>query len=124
MASNFEITKLTKGALPRVPFVVLKEKILGKDYELSLVTLPPAKMKKLSNEHKGDETHMNVLSFRLSENSGELFICPEAIKKEAPLFNHTFEKHLKYIFIHGMLHLAGATHGSKMENEEKRLMSN
>jgi probable rRNA maturation factor len=124
MVNGFEITKLTKGTLPRVPFAVLKEKILGKTYELSLVIADIKHMKKMSTEHKGDDTHTNVLSFPLSKTSGELFICPQAIKKEAPDFGHSYEKHLKYIVIHGMLHLAGMTHGSKMEGEEKRLMSN
>ena len=121
---NLDITNMTKGTLPRVPFALLKKEILGETYELSIVITNLAHMKKISYQYKGDASHTNVLSFPISKNSGEIFLCNSVIKNEAKNFDHTYEKHLKYIVIHGMLHLAGMTHGSKMESEEKRLMSN
>lgn len=121
--NNLEIINLTKGALPRVPFVDLKEEILGTDYELSISFVELAQMKKISNEYKGDPTHLNVLSFPLEKKSGEIIMNLDSIKKEAKNFGHSFEKHLVFLVIHGMLHLAGHKHGSKMESEEKRLLA-
>lgn len=120
---NLDITEPTKGALPRVPFAVLKHEILGDKYELSISFVTPSEIKKLSVAYKGDDTHRNILSFPLSKNSGEIIINLNEIKKQAPDFGYTFEKHLKYIVIHGMLHLAGYVHGSKMESKEKHYMS-
>ena len=122
VSKNLEISNKTKGALPRVPFADLKKEILGDDYELSICFVGKAKMKSLSEQYKGDGTHMNVLSFPLQKNSGEIIMNFETIKKEAADFTHSPKKHLIFIVIHGMLHLAGHTHGSKMESEEKRLM--
>jgi probable rRNA maturation factor len=121
-AKNLDIINTTKGALPRVPFALMKTEILGDAYELSISIVSPAAMKKLSIAYKGDATHKNILSFPLSKTTGEIILNLAEIKKEAPNFDHTFQKHLKYIVIHGMLHLAGYTHGSRMERAEKRLL--
>ena len=120
--NNLDIIKSSKGALPKAPFDVLKDEILGKKYELTLsfVTLP--EIKKLSMLYKGDATHTNVLSFPLSKNFGEIMICPDTAKKEAPKFGRTYREHLIFLVIHGMLHLDGYVHGSRMESAEKRLM--
>lgn len=119
---NLDINTETKGKLPSLPFVDLKKEILGDEYELSISFVTPKKMATLSQTYKGDPTHMNILSFPLSENSGEIVMNMAQIKKEAPDFDRSAEKHLKYLVIHGMLHLAHFVHGSKMESEEKRLM--
>ena len=121
-ASNLDIINLTKGALPRVPFVKIKESTLPKKYELSITFVTPAKIKTLSQLYKGDDTHRDILSFPLSDTSGEIILNPSEIKKSAKNFDHTYQEHLKFLVIHGMLHLAGMRHGSKMESEEKRLM--
>ena len=122
-AKNLDITKTTKGALPRVPFALMKSAILGDKYELSLSFVSPSEIKRLSIMYKGDDTHTNILSFPLSKTSGEIIINLAEIKKEAVEFETSFEKRLIYIVIHGMLHLAGHSHGSKMESKEKYFLS-
>ncbi len=122
MNTVVEITNLTKGALPKAPFGVLAAKILSANYELSLTFVPPAKMRTFSQQYKGDPTHMNVLSFPISKISGEIIVCPATAKTEAKEFDHTYEQHLSYLVIHGMLHLAGYHHGSRMESAEKSWM--
>lgn len=109
----------TKGKLPRLPFLELKNAILGKKYELSIVYLNPAKAKKLNAAHRGKDYATDILSFPLSKNSGEIVLCPPVIKKKAPDFDMTVEKYNKFIVIHGMLHLKGYAHGSRMERAEK-----
>jgi probable rRNA maturation factor len=121
-SKNLDVLNTTKGALPRVPFVELKKDILGDDYVLSVSFVTPKKIKELSVLYKGDDTHRDILSFPLSKDDGEIILNLNEIKKSAPKFDRTYEKHLKFLVIHGMLHLAGMKHGSKMESEEKRLM--
>lgn len=121
-AKNLEVISTTKGALPRVPFVELYKEIFNPSYQLSISFVSSVKMKTLSVAYKGDPSHMNVLSFPLSKNSGEIIICLSAAKREAPKFDRGCHQHVKFLVIHGMLHLAGHTHSSKMESEEKRLM--
>jgi probable rRNA maturation factor len=121
--NNIEIMSTTKGKLPRLPFVLLKNAILGKRYELSIAFVSKQEMKKLSIEHKGDPTHMNILSFPLDTYSGEIIMNLEAGKAEAKNFDHTQTKHLIFLLIHGMLHLKGHTHGHEMEKLEKKFLA-
>lgn len=101
----------------------MKEKILGKDYELSLTFLPGSQIQKFSEKYKKSSDHKNVLSFPLDKDSGEILICLNSIRLEAKNFDRKPINHLAFIVIHSMLHLRGMTHGSKMESEEKRYMN-
>lgn len=123
VSKNLDIKNISKSALPRAFFATMKEEILGRKYELSLSFVTLTEIKKLSVAYMGDDTHRNVLSFPLSKNSGEIIICPETAKKECLEFGRGCGQHIKYLVIHGMLHLDGYVHGSKMESKEKSLMA-
>jgi len=116
------IINKTKGKLPRLPFVSIKDKILGKDYDLSVSFLSPIAQKKINKKYRGKDTTTNILSFTLSQNSGEITFDLVKVKKDAPLFDMTYAKFLKYLFIHGLLHLKGFEHSSTMEKEEKKFL--
>ncbi len=120
---NLDINNLKESALPRALFARMKKEILGNKYELSLSFVSLKEIKKLSRIHKGDDSHTNVLSFPLSDNLGEIVVCVETVKKECLEYGRGCRQHLKYIVIHGMLHLAHHVHGSRMEAAEKRLFS-
>lgn len=121
-SNNLDIIKSSKGVLPKAPLGVLKDEILGKKYELTLSFVTLSEIKKLSVLYKGDATHTNVLSFPLSKNFGEIIICPDTAKKESKKFGRTYREHLIFLVIHGMLHLDGYVHGSRMESAEKLLI--
>ncbi len=116
------ITNKTKGKLPRLPFVSIKNKVLGLDYELGLSLLTPAKQKQINFKYRSKNETTNILSFPLSDISGEITIDPIKVKKDAPLFNMTYTQFFKYLFIHGCLHLKGFEHSSTMEKEEKKYL--
>ena len=100
----------------------MKNNILGKTYELSLVFIGEARAKRLNETTRGKDYIPNVLSFPLTDNSGEIFITPSVAKKEAAKFKLTEKSYVGYLFIHGLLHLKGFDHGPKMERLEKRLL--
>jgi len=116
------ITNKTKGKLPRLPFVSIKEKILGSDYELGLTLLTSVKQKKLNLTYRNKNETTNILSFPLSESSGEITIDPIKVKKDAPLFDMNYTQFFKYLFIHGLLHLKGFEHSSTMDRQEKKYL--
>jgi probable rRNA maturation factor len=116
------ITNNTKGKLPRLPFVSMKNKILGTDYECGLSLLTPKKQKEINLKHRGKNETTNILSFPLSLKSGEITIDPIKVKSDAPLFKMTYSKFFKFLVIHGMLHLKGFEHSSTMEREEKKYL--
>lgn len=119
---NLEIKRITKGKLPSLPFVRIKKEILGESYDLSISFVKKETIEDLSQQFKGDKTHQNILSFPLDKNSGEIILNLQTIRSEAKNFDKKYLNYLGFLVIHGMLHLKGFTHGSKMESEEKRLV--
>jgi probable rRNA maturation factor len=117
---NFSITKTTSHAIPRVPFQKIKEKVLGKRYELSIVFVSPLKMRTLNKRYRKKDASTDILSFGLSENSGELYLSMPDVAKKSKLFGMNLHEYLGYLFIHGCLHLEGMDHGRTMELLERK----
>ena len=103
-----------------MPFLVIKNDILGKKYNLSLAFITPAKMRELNKQYRNKNKTTNILSFPLSKNTGEILICTSVLKKELKKFNKTFPELLQFLVIHGCLHLKGFEHSSRMEVLEQK----
>ena len=121
MDENFEITNTTKGKLPRLPFLEMKEKVLGKRYSLSLVFIGATRSRSITKKYRKKDKISNVLSFPLSDSDGEIFITPSIAAREAKKFETTPSKHVGFLFLHALLHLKGYGHGSRMESKERTL---
>lgn len=93
-------------------FRKIKNKILGSQYELSLVFTADPLIKRLNRTYRGVDKPTNVLAFPLSPTSGEIFINPSRAKPFSA----------KQLFIHACLHLKGMGHGDTMERAEKKLL--
>ena len=123
MADTFcTITNKTKGKPARLPFVSIKDKILGPKYDLSISFVGSATQRKLNRTYRGKDRTTNILSFTLSKTSGEITFDLAQVKRDAPLFDMTYSQFLKYLFIHGILHLKGFEHSSTMERQEKKFL--
>ena len=81
----------TKGKLPSLPFVLIKEKILGKNYSLSVAFINKTQSKRINNKYRKKNNPTNILSFPLSKKEGEILICPEVAKNETKKFNKNFK---------------------------------
>lgn len=123
-AQTFEIIHKTKinSPIDELIFSKMKEAVLGNDYELSLVIIRKDEMKKINKSYRGIDEPTDILSFPLTDNEGEIFICPEMARKEAPNFDRDYDNFIKYLFIHGLTHLKGFDHSAKMETEEKKIL--
>lgn len=120
MDENFSKINKTKGKLPSLPFVAIKNEILGKNYSLSIAFVNEKVSRELNKKYRDKDKSTNILSFSLSKTLGEIIICPTIVKKEAKNFDRTFPKFLGFLVIHGMLHLKGMDHSEKMEELEKK----
>jgi rRNA maturation RNase YbeY len=120
-SQNLFITK-QNGTLPRVPFLALKEKVLGKGYELSIAFVDEKTAQSLNKKYRNKTYIPNTLSFSLTPKSGEIILCIPAIKKEYKNFEMTYKKYLIFLIIHSMLHLKGFEHGSTMESMEQKYL--
>ena len=115
----------TKGKLPRLPLSLIKkikkikEKILGKNYLLNVIFIGDSRSKKLNKTYRKKNNPTNILSFQIEKNVGEIYINRKQIEREVKIFNRDFDNLLIFLLIHGMFHLKGELHGSRMESKEK-----
>lgn len=117
------IVNKTKNRLPSLPFVSIKKAILGKNYQLAIVLIGDKKSKNLNKVYRGENKPTNILSFAINKNEGELYLNINQVKRELHIFNENLGNLSFILVIHGMLHLKGYLHGSKMEKKEKALRS-
>ncbi len=120
--NNISVIRQTKGKLPSLPFVALKNSVLGKNYNLSVVFVSPTKSQELNKKHRNKNKPTNVLSFAYDKNDGEIIISLKTARKDAPLFKTSYLNFVGHLVIHAMLHLKGMNHSSTMEAKERAVM--
>jgi rRNA maturation RNase YbeY len=115
-------TRTRRTAL-ETQYRTLAENILGPAYTLSVVFSNEQTIQKLNVQYRKKDYVPNVLSFPLSPTAGEVYICPRIARDEAAQYMHTPEEHMRYLYIHGCLHLQGLDHGAQMDRLEKKYMA-
>lgn len=125
MPGSFTFINKTKSnsSADGLLFESIKNKALGKNYELELVFVSPKESAMLNKKYHKKEGPANILSFSLDKASGQIFICPSFAKKEALKFGREFKNYIAFLFIHGVIHLKGFVHGAKMDSEEEKFRS-
>ena len=119
MASvSFHLTNTTKAKLPSLAFADMKDAVLGKKYELSVIIVGKKEIQRLNKEYREKDKPTDILSFPLSDSFGEIYINPEMTKIEAKKFGRNYENFFAFLFIHGLVHLKGFDHSSTMESIE------
>jgi len=110
------------GTIPSVPFLAIKEKVLGKNYKLTLVFCSPKESRELNKKYRNKDYPTNILSFPLEKNEGEIYISLSTARPDAKKFSLTYLGFIHLLFIHGCLHLKGLEHGSIMESLEDKYL--
>jgi probable rRNA maturation factor len=117
--SNF-----SKRGISNLPFISIKDHILGKNYDLSLVFANKKTITNLNKKYRHMDYTPNILSFPYTKKSGEIFIHLPTARKQAPNFDMDFETYCVFLFIHGCLHLKGIQHSSTMDMQEMKILKN
>lgn len=121
-SENLTVTHSTKKA-PQISGAFLasiKDTILKKKYDLSVSFVGEKEMQKINKQTRNIDKVTDILSFPLDAQSGEIYINETYAKKKAKIFEISHEDYLKYLFVHGMIHLLGHDHGDKMDALEKK----
>lgn len=121
MPSTLDIRNFTKSPVPRFPFKDALETALP-GWEMSLAFAGKTRAQKMNMMLRGKDYVPNVLSYVAGEKSGEIVICLEVAKKQAPEYAMTYPEFVGFLFIHGCLHLKGELHGATMERKERLLL--
>lgn len=111
----------TRASMPRAIFRAIAEEVLPSDYELSVAFVPPSAMRKFNLTYRNKNEPTDILSFPLDEKKGEIYICPSETRRLAPEFDRSYDNFLKFLFIHGCVHLKGYDHGATMERIEANI---
>ena len=109
---------LHRAAFSRQELTAIAASILGTKYSLSLVIASPAQIQKLNLIYRDKDEPTDILSFPLSETEGEIYICTSESRREAKKFDRSYANFIKFLFIHGCVHLKGHDHGAIMESIE------
>ena len=122
MSMNGFAISATVRDYPCLPYEKIKNDVLGKGYDLSLVFVGPTRARTLNQNHRGKSYVPNILSFPLESYAGEIIITPSVAYKEARNCARSKTDYIGFLFIHGLLHLKGYDHGDKMCREERRYL--
>lgn len=121
--SGLSIRNLTRRRLAsRAVFSDIAASVLP-EWDISLVFVGATRARTLNERLRGKSYVPNVLSYALGEKSGEVIICPSESAKQASDYNLQPSIFNLYLFIHGLLHLKGWSHGVTMERCERKLLA-
>ena len=108
---NLSSEKINETLIRETVRNTLKEE--GAKMSISVAIVDSEEIKKLNYQYRKKNKATDVLSFGGGIN--EIVICPEEVKKNGGDFN----KELKEVVIHGVLHLLGYDHEQSEEEATK-----
>jgi probable rRNA maturation factor len=116
------VTKTVRGNPPSgLPLARLRDAILGKKYNLSVTWCGDHLSRRLNRTYRSKDASTDILSFPLDQNEGELYVNLGRLEHDAARFKVARGIYAQYLLIHGLMHLKGLDHGSRMEHEEQEI---
>ncbi len=127
--SKVHLSKALQNRLCKMLREAAKMYDLPKKCEMGVLLTDNARIKKINYKYRNKNEATDVISFALNddddspeqENSllGDVIISVERAVAQAKEYEHSLERELLYLAIHGFLHLLGYDH---MEPEDKQEM--
>ena len=117
-----KIIKLNQRKIKEIIRRILQYLKVDKEIEISVLFTDDKFIRTLNNKYRGIDKPTDVLSFSLQEGAikspevesdkllGDIIISVETAQKQADNLNHSMEKELTVLLIHGLLHLTGYDH--------------
>ena len=113
------------------------EKMTNTKLVITITFTNPENIRKINKQYRNIDRETDVLSFpmfereelqeKLKNNSfthedilGDIVISIEQVEKQAKEYEHSFERELSYMIVHGFYHLMGYDHMVEDEKQEMR----
>ena len=118
-----------------------KEDLDVESWYINIILTTPENIQKINNDFRGIDKQTDVLSFPMFEKEdldviiknniqdeinnnlenilGDIVISIERVEEQAKEYNHSFERELSYMVVHGFYHLMGYDH---IEEQDKKVM--
>ena len=119
--------KIRHSELRRFVKAVLESLGLS-DASLSIVFVSANEIKEYNLRFRNVDAETDVMAFTgEGDYLGDILICPEVVMKNSEELGVDFEDELKFVIVHGILHLLGYTdytpeEKQKMFEEQQRLL--
>ncbi len=119
--------KIRHSELRRFVKAVLESLELSDAY-LSIVFVSANEIKEYNLRFRNVDAETDVMAFTgEGDYLGDILICPEVVMKNSEELGVDFEDELKFVIVHGILHLLGYTdytpeEKQKMFEEQRRLL--
>ena len=110
-----------------------EENFLDSKLYISVILTNPDEIQKMNKEYRKIDKTTDVLSFPMYERDeipnlnkeieepiGDIVISVERVRKQAKEYEHSFERELSYMLVHGFYHIMGYDHMEEMEKKEMR----
>lgn len=103
---------------------------LENDYVLSVIFVDDAMIHEINRDYRNIDRPTDVISFALMDSDndyetmdednelGDIFINIDAVHRQAEMYQHSFDRELCFLFVHGLLHLLGYDHMNEEEEKE------
>lgn len=103
---------------------------INKDYELSVSFINDKEIKEINKTYRNIDSTTDVISFAMLDNEdlndkfnseldlGDIFISVDTAIIQAKNLNQSLEVEIRFLFVHGLLHLLGYDHQIESEEEE------
>lgn len=95
----------------------------------NIIIVDNEKIREINKQYRGKDSITDVISFAFEESDdikydnlrflGEIYISYDKCLEQSIEFNHSFERELCYLSVHGLLHLLGYDH---INEEDKKVM--
>ena len=121
---NWEILKDTEVSFS-LPIQAVKEGyreiFKGSKLEnINVVFVQPKYIQRLNKQYRGVDLVTDVLSFNISSDSGEIYICPAYVYESFK--GSDFEEEILRLIIHGTLHILGYDHKGSLNDSSNEEM--
>lgn len=77
---------------------------------IEITLLPELAIQQLNSQYFNVDEATDTITFNLTPNeaiTGDIYLCPSIIKKNAEKFSCSYEKEFRIVLIHSFLHLLG-----------------
>ena len=88
--------------------------------DINIVFVNSQYIQDLNKEYRDIDAPTDVLSFNISKNSGEIYICPEYVYTSFQ--GDEFEEEILRLIIHGTLHMLGYDHRESLNESPNEQM--
>lgn len=124
---NETTTTIKYDLISLVNFALYKEKI--DNVEFNIILVDNNKIRALNKEYRKIDNYTDVISFALEDIDkslfegrrilGDIYISLDKVEEQSIEYNHSYERELSFLVIHGLLHLLGYDH---MKKEDEKIM--